>query len=68
LTAEQGGKGSSAKVLENSPSSCFVYRSIFKIFGEEGAMRAGDLTMKALTKFAGDAGDAGEKSEEEEKD
>jgi hypothetical protein len=65
LTAEQGGKGSSAKVLENSPSSCFVYRSIFKIFGEEGAMRAGDLTMKALTKFAGDAG---EKSEEEEKD
>ncbi len=55
--------------LENLPSACFVHRSIFDIFGNEGSMRAGDLATKAMENFSGSAeGELEEDGEEEEGD
>ncbi len=52
--------------LENLPSACFVHRSIFDIFGNEGSMRAGDLATKATENFSGSAeGELEEDGEEE---
>jgi hypothetical protein len=50
--ADPGGKGCLSDALGKLPSACFVHRSIFKIFGTEGSMRAGDLAMRALKKFS----------------
>jgi hypothetical protein len=47
-SASSGGvDGPPGEGLENLPSACFVHRSIFDIFGDEGSMRAGDLATKA---------------------
>jgi hypothetical protein len=53
---------------ENLPSACFVHRSIFDIFGEEGSMRAGDLATKATENFSGSAEGKLEEDGEEEGD
>jgi hypothetical protein len=50
--APGGVDGSPVETLENLPSACFVHRSIFDIFGEEGSMRAGDLATKAIENFS----------------
>jgi hypothetical protein len=52
----------------NLPSSCFVHRSIFEIFGAEGSMRAGDLAVKALEIFSENAEGETEGEGEEEGD
>mgnify|MGYP000146474127 CR=1 FL=1 len=54
--------------LENLPSACFVHRSIFDIFGNEGSMRAGDLATKAIENFSGSAEGKLEEDGEEEGD
>jgi hypothetical protein len=43
VAAPEGKNSKPAKILRELPSSCFVHRSIFKIFGDKGLMRAGDL-------------------------
>ena len=63
--AETEGIGDSAEILGKLPSSCFIHRSIFKIFGKGGSMRAGDLAMKALENFADSSKDESEEEEEE---
>jgi hypothetical protein len=47
----EGKNGKPAEILGKFPSSCFVHRSIFQIFGDEGSMRAGELAMRALDNF-----------------
>jgi hypothetical protein len=61
----EGKNGKPAEILGKLPSSCFVHRSIFEIFGDEGSMGAGELAMRALDNFAGSCE---EESEEEEED
>jgi hypothetical protein len=65
--ASGGVDGSPVEALENLPSACFVHRSIFGIFGDEGSMRAGDLlATKAMENFSEIAeGESEEEGEEE---
>jgi hypothetical protein len=66
-SAVSGGvDGSPVEALETLPSACFVHRSIFDIFGDEGSMRAGDLATKAIENFSESAeGESEEEGEEE---
>jgi hypothetical protein len=64
--APGGVDGSPVEALKNLPSACFVHRSIFDIFGDEGSMRAGDLAAKATENFSEMAeGESEEEGEEE---
>jgi hypothetical protein len=64
--AAGGVDGSPVEALKNLPSACFVHRSIFDIFGDEGSMRTGDLATKAIESFSESAeGELEEEGEEE---
>jgi hypothetical protein len=64
--ASGGVDGSPVEALENLPSACFVHRSIFDIFGDEGSMRAGDLATKSTENFSEIAERESEEEGEEE--
>jgi hypothetical protein len=63
--SEPGEGGCSNKALGRLPSSYFVHRSIFEVFGKEGSMRAGDLALKAMKNFSQDDEDDSWKEEED---
>jgi hypothetical protein len=64
--ASGGVDGSPGEAFENLSSACFVHRSIFDIFGDEGSMRAGDLATKAIENFSESTeGELEEEGEEE---
>jgi hypothetical protein len=65
VAAPEGENSQPDEILGRLPSSCFVHRSVFEIFGNEGSMRAGELAMRALDNFAKNCE---EESEEEEED
>jgi hypothetical protein len=65
VASPEGKNGKPAEFLGKLPFSCFVHRSIFEIFGDEGSMRAGDLAMRALDNFAGSCEEGSEEEEED---